>query len=446
MTGAPDPRLKKLLGGETLAALRRRLRRHFERADPDAPAGVLRISALSAADHEAITLLTGAPARYTKSLRIDLARLDATLREAGVAASLRDALERLDGPIVHRATVRAEALARWSAVILDCRHDALRRLLDTSAAPGLLKRLARQDVDEARRLIARAEAVLRRLPAEGVPRAQLAAETLGDAHALDDGQPVATLVIAAWRRSETVANDAPDAEMTLDAGNAIDAGADEAGEDRIDSSDNPSSGSSVASPEERTRDVWARAGVLINELARPALFLNLPQRESEAWPGSAGEPGYASLRLLLRSPPTFDVADREIFVCENPNVVAIAADRLGIRCAPLVCTDGMPAAAQRTLLTQLADAGANLRYHGDFDWAGVRIANQVMHTFGAKPWRLRADDYETAASMAPHSQRNLEGTAVAASWDDTLAPAMMRRGFAIAEEAVSASLLEDLYR
>lgn len=419
MNRTPDPRLKKLLGDEALTALRRRLRRHFERVDPDVPSGVLRISDLNAAEHEAIALLTGASPRYTKSLRIDLVRLDTTLREAGVAASLRDALERLDGPIVHRATARAEALARWSAVTADCRHDALRRLLQTSVTFGLLKRLARQDVDEARQLIARADAVLRRLPARGMPRAQLAAETLGDAHALDGGQPVATLVIAAWRQGCALPDDA---------------------------SGDSSGDSSVEASDERARDVWARAGVLVNELARPALFLNLPLRGGQAWLGSRGEPGYASLRQLLRVPPSFEVADREVFVCENPNVVAIAADRLGVRCASLVCTDGMPAAAQRALLAQLASAGANLRYHGDFDWAGVRIANQVMRMFGAKPWRLNADDYTAAASTAPHTRRNLEGTAVAASWDEALATAMLRRGLAIAEEAVAATLIEDLCR
>ncbi len=426
MNGAPDPRLKKLLGGEALTGLRRRLRRHFERVDPGAPADVLRVSGLNPAEHEAITLLTGASPRYTKSLTVDLARLDETLREAGIAASLRDALEQLDGPIVQRATARAEALARWSSVIADCRHDALRPLLQIPAALGLLKRLARQDVDEARRLVARAEAVLRRLPADGMPRAQLAAETLGDAHALDDGQPAATLVIAAWRQTQTSAK--------------------ETNEDCVALSEDPSSEPSAALSEERTREVWARAGVLVNELARPALFLNLPLRDGEKLLGRPGEPGYASLRQLLRSPPAFDVTDREVFVCENPNVVAIAADRLGIRCAPLVCTDGMPAAAQRTLLEQLANAGAHLRYHGDFDWAGVRIANQVIGMFVAKPWRMGAPDYAAAASTAPHSRRNLEGTAVAASWDDALEAAMLRRGLAIAEEAVAGSLLEDLFR
>lgn len=419
MNRTPDARLEKLLGDEALTALRRRLRRHFERAEP--PSAVLRISDLDAAEHEAIALLTGASPRYTKSLRIDLARLDATLREAGVAASLRDALESLDGPIVHRATARAEARARWSAVAADCRHDALRRLLQTPAALGLLKRLARQDVDEASRLIARTETVLQRLPARGLARAQLAAETLGDAHALDGGQPVATLVIAALRHGFASSDGA--------GGNAA-----------VETSNER------APDEERIRDVWARAGVLVNELARPALFLNLPLRASQTWLGTPGEPCYASLRQLLRSPPAFEVAGREVFVCENPNVVAIAADRLGDRCAPLACTDGMPAAAQRALLAQLASAGARLRYHGDFDWAGVRIANQVMRAFDAKQWRLGADDYEAAASAAPHARRNLGNAAVAASWDAALAPAMLRRGFAIAEEAVAATLIDDLRR
>ncbi|MEZ5704819.1 MAG: DUF2399 domain-containing protein [Burkholderiaceae bacterium] len=65
------------------------------------------------------------------------------------------------------------------------------------------------------------------------------------------------------------------------------------------------------------------------------------------------------LRRLVRTPPDWEVADQIIYVCENPNIVSIAADRLGAACAPLVCTDGMPAAAQRVLLKQLSDAGTS---------------------------------------------------------------------------------------
>lgn len=113
-----------------------------------------------------------------------------------------------------------------------------------------------------------------------------------------------------------------------------------------------------------------------NELARPVLFLNLPA--AGAVPGMSGGPAYLSLRTRLRRPPVWQVQGRTIFVCENPGIIAIAADALGQRRAPLVCTDGMPAAVQRTLLLQLRGAGARLCYHGDFDWPGLVIGNVVM--------------------------------------------------------------------
>ncbi|WP_245428299.1 TIGR02679 family protein [Kumtagia ephedrae] len=174
----------------------------------------------------------------------------------------------------------------------------------------------------------------------------------------------------------------------------------------------------LAGGAERARDTWARAGVLVNELARPALFLNLPVRNAESGRWLPGEPAYASLRSLLRSPPSWDVADRTVHVCENPNLLAIAADRLGAGCAPLVCTDGMPAAAQRCLLSQLAQAGARLRYHGDFDWPGLRIGNHFMREHGAQPWRFGAADYLSAVRTT--AAQSLGGKAVEASWDGAL--------------------------
>jgi uncharacterized protein (TIGR02679 family) len=208
-----------------------------------------------------------------------------------------------------------------------------------------------------------AEAVLKRLPVSGLPRAQLAAESLGDAHALDTDRPISTLVLAAWRHIEGLPSVADDAEPRK---------------------------------AERAREIWAHAGVLVNELARPALLLNLPTSGGSL--SKPGEPAFASLRLLLRSPPNWAAAQRDIYVCENPNLLAIAADQLGPRCAPMVCTDGMPAAAQRTLLTQLATAGARLIYHGDFDWPGLRIANHMMQVHGAVPWRFGTADYQVAVA------------------------------------------------
>lgn len=153
---------------------------------------------------------------------------------------------------------------------------------------------------------------------------------MGDAHALDSGKPTATLVLSALRQAGRMDHGPPDADIA----------------DLLE--------------EERDRSVWARAGVLVNELARPALFLNLPTRAGTCFAAEAGEPAYASLRLLLRSPPALCVGGRAVHVCENANIVAIAADRLGPRCAPLVCTDGMPAAAQELWTPGDSPLGENL--------------------------------------------------------------------------------------
>jgi uncharacterized protein (TIGR02679 family) len=102
----------------------------------------------------------------------------------------------------------------------------------------------------------------------------------------------------------------------------------------------------------------------------------------------------------------------------------------------------MPAAAQRTLLALLAQAGAHFFYHGDFDWPGIRIANVVMRGFNARPWRFGTADYTEAAGMA--AGEILTGATVAAAWDAALAQAMAQRGLAIPEEGVAGLLLEDL--
>jgi len=251
-------------------------------------------------------------------------------------------------------------------------------------------------------------------------RAQLAAKTLGDAHALDTGQAVATLVLAVWREMIVPHHAYDDELLTVE---------DVAGREIGD---------------ERTRDIWAKAGVLVNELARPALFLNLHINGRSALPLALGEPNYASLRFLLRSNPFWDVRGRDVSVCENANLVAIAADKLGANCAPMVCTDGMPAAAQRVLLRQLAAAGARLRYHGDFDWAGLRIGNYVMREFGALPWRFDAGNYLAAVARAPRPGLPLGDHDAEASWDEALTAAMREHQLSIAEESLAETLLEDL--
>lgn len=423
MSAIRDDRLQRLLGGDNLATLRKRLRRRFERAEPEQACNSFRISRLTAEEHAVLTSLIGRRPRFSGSLQIDLHVVDAAMVQAGIATSLRDALEQLDGPITDPAAARTRMRSRWLEVVDGCSHPDLARLLQSPFAIGLLKRLSGAHPDAATALCRRAEAVLQRLPANGLTRAQLAADVLGDAHALDNSRPVATLVLAVLRQA--VALTGQDAANTL--------------EDLRDED-----GVSQEPFEERTRDVWARAGILVNELARPALFLNLPTAGAEGSVQAPGEPGYASLRTLLRSPPSWAIAGRTVYVCENPNLLAIVADRLGRRCPPMVCTDGMPAAAQRRLLSNLAQSGACLLYHGDFDWPGLRIGNYIMREYGALPWRFGAADYLAAVRTSPRSGHHLEGVEALASWDAELAPAMKEYQLAIAEEGVVASLLQDL--
>jgi len=417
-----DPRLIRRLGGTELAGLRQRMRRHFERHGLSPEKAVLHLTNLNAGEHEALALLIGLPSRSTRSVRIDIARFDAALRDTGMASSLHDALEKLDGSIVNRAEAKAELQSRWSSVTNDQGlHPALCAWLQGAPAVSLLKRVSKQAPQTAHQLLQQAHAVMQRLPAQGLTRAQLAADELGNAHALDNGQAVATVVLAALQH-----------------------GANTDEQEQSSSEEATEEADGARRPIERVRDIWARSGVLVNELARPALFLNLPVHTPSDSLAAPGEPGYLSLRQLLRTPPAWDVLDQVIYVCENPNIVSIAADRLGAVCAPLVCTDGMPAAAQRVLLKQLSVAGAKLLYHGDFDWAGVHIANNVIKLCDAHSWRFGAEDYLQAVKSLAYKERDLEDVLIAASWDSALVESMRLNGVAIAEEAVVSQLVDDL--
>lgn len=397
----PDlERLHRLLGGPALAGLRARLRRRYELGGEG---GTVTLSGLDEAERAALCGLLGRPPSRGGSLRFDLAQLDAVLANADAAGSLREALALIDGPIANRAAQREASAQAWTKVAASVSDPRLAAWLAQPRALGLLKRACGSDPARAVQVCALVARVLAALPCNGTTRSQLAAQVLGDAHALDTGLAVPALVLAVLRHARGAAT-----EETED---------------------------------ESARAQWAACGVLVNELARPVLVLNLPGF------GQAGDPGYLSLRSLVRHEWAWGLARRDVFVCENPNVVAIAADSLGEYCSPLVCTDGMPAAAQRTLLSQLAAAGGQLRYHGDFDWPGVVIGNVLMNELGATSWRFDTPDYRAAVAAAAPSARPLEGgPGKDASWDCALGPAMRELGVAVDEEAVVAHLLTDLDR
>jgi len=395
----PDrARLQRLLGGAELAGLRQRLRKRY--AISETPFDGFTLGQLTTAERDALTGLLGRRRSNQKSLRLSHEQLDAALRGAELANDLCSALECLDGPIVDTRAARERARRAWAGVFAEAANVALADALADSRAQGLLKRLAGQDIDTARRLIGQTETVLARLPAPGIARARLAADTLGDAHALDPSRPVATLI-----------------RRVLDG----------------------------SRQHERMRDLWAEQGVLVNELAKPVVVFNLQANgdgvadQLIAAARTAGEPLHLSLRLLARNTPNW-LSSQTIHICENPEVLAAAADALGARCAPLICIDGQLSAAPRTLLDQLAAAGCGFYYHGDYDWPGITIANGIIARYGASPWRYSARHY------APDHGPRLAGEPVEAVWDATLAPRMGAAGIAVHEESQLDGLIHDLAR
>jgi uncharacterized protein (TIGR02679 family) len=158
---------------------------------------------------------------------------------------------------------------------------------------------------------------------------------------------------------------------------------------------------------------------------------------------AAGDPVVLTLRQLTRiEPEDLGIRSAPVWICENPIVMASAADVLGPGCPPLVCLSGQPSTAARQLLKGAAAAGATFAYHGDFDWGGIRIANTLGQHIDWQPWRFTTADYHDARSRTIGGA--LSGRPAAAVWDTELAPALTSHGTRIEEELVLAELIRDL--
>ncbi|MET8630271.1 DUF2399 domain-containing protein [Kitasatospora sp. NPDC004669] len=127
---------------------------------------------------------------------------------------------------------------------------------------------------------------------------------------------------------------------------------------------------------------------------------------------------------------------------DGTRLSALVLRRFGPHCPPLVCTSGWPNTAVLHLLWHLADDGASLRYHGDFDGEGIRIAAHVLARTGAVPWRMAAADYRSAVDRLPTGPG--PGRLTPAPWGPVLTEAMAELRTAVVEEVVADVLLDDL--
>jgi uncharacterized protein (TIGR02679 family) len=181
------------------------------------------------------------------------------------------------------------------------------------------------------------------------------------------------------------------------------------------------------------------AGVLVHALRPCGTGLLARQLRESA---DAGEPRRVTLRELDRSDLAF--ADGDVLhVCENPAVLAAAADALGPRSSALACSEGVPSTAVMNLLRRAASGGAELRVRADLDWSGLRIAAQLMAAGRARPWRMAVRDYREAVA-AGRTGPPLDGSRVSSPWDPALAEAMGEVGVSIPEERLLEELIGDL--
>ena len=375
------------------------------------------LTALSDPERKALADLHGWKTIPKGPVRIVLAKLDEALKSSNLQSGLVDVVEALGGPLKDRRAEKEAArtvTARfWSGAashpVVLARPELPRWIKDMRQF-GLLRRAARGTSLDDARLLDLALQVVGRLPAHSVLLAVLATETAGDAHALDTGRPLATLVLRA--------------AACLAGWNEV-----------------PATAVGV-------RRLWSEVGVLCDPLSANVLVLGLRPAGS-IWlarqlreSAEAGEPRRITLRELTRCPLAVQQAT-DIFVCENPAIVASAAEELGGRAAPLVCVEGVPSTAAIILLEQLNREGGRIRFHADFDWGGVRIGNLIeTHTRGS-PWRFSSADYKNALAASSEAGP-LRGVPVSARWDVTLREAMSAAGRAVFEEHVIASLLDDL--
>jgi uncharacterized protein (TIGR02679 family) len=403
-------RLARLLGGEDLRWLVDRVRRRMARRESITTAVTL--ANATRAQRHAVQRLLGRPQREGAALTVSLASVDEVIRRSGACSDgLAEAVVALRGPVTdqvaaadNRESAWRRAFERLEAAI----QPELTSWLAYLRGSGLVKRLA-PDPAAAEALLGDLALVLAALPRDGEPLGQFAARVLRSAHDLDDDRPLTTLVLSAVRTMLNIHD---------------------------------------GSGTEWRREVWASVGLLCDELSSTVLTLGLPGDPTTGTGralgavAESGQPAVLTLRQLVTDPPRLRLAGHVVSVCENPVVVGAAANQLGARCAPLICTHGQPGAAVMVLLRTLAESGAELRYHGDFDWGGLRIGNTIFDRTPARPWRFRTVDYRTAA--ARWAGRHLAGVPTPATWDTDLKAAMSDIGTAVDEEHVIDDLVGDL--
>jgi uncharacterized protein (TIGR02679 family) len=404
--GLPGEGLPGWLTDPALDGVFARLRERLERTGLQA-SGRLPVSLDSREERHALSSLLGRSVTR-ETVTLDLGELDRRLRERSGHGGLVGVVEARSGTRLRdRPGERADRRSR--------REEPLalaRRLLDEPWAEAWVADLRRTGLlsraSDPEAVVRQAASVLRGLldgTASG-SRVELAAHVVGDAHGLDEDRVLHRAVL----RALAAARDVPAPETLAE-----------------------------------RRALWESFGVGPDAVSSTCLALGL----SATGPGAgasrlrtaaeAGDPVHVT-RWDLGRLGDLTRPGRPVLVCENPRVLEAVAETYA-GSVPVVCTFGEPNTVVASVLEGLVSVGATLRYHGDFDWPGIAIANRAVSRFAVEPWLMGAGDYEgSVRGDAPE----LAGAPVEPCWDAELGAAMRARGRCLHEETALTELLAAL--
>lgn len=392
-----------------------RIRTRFEKGGLVAQ-GYVVLSLPTRAQRQAVAALLGRTT-VPERPRVDLAELDRRLRQRSGVGGLMPVLTRLSGrsPRDRPARRAARQAAREGPLMLAA--ELVGEPWTDDWVAGLRRTGVLTSRPDAEQVVRDAARVLAALPAPGaaghtISRVELGARLLGDAHALDRDRVLHHVVLRALAAA---------------------------------------AGAPVPTSARDREELWAVVGVAPDLVSRTCLVWGLRLSGGSALArrlslaADVGDPVHVTDWDLRRADGVLPLTGTRVLVCENPRVLEAVAEQAvkgwAVTGWAVVCTAGEPNLVVDQVLGHLAAAGVELRYHGDFDWPGIALANRAIARHGVRPWRMSADDYLQASSVGGTT---LAGSPVEPDWDAELGAAMRRHGRAVHEESVLSVLIGQL--